>query len=161
MEDSEVFDQGHTGFCLYDLVTGTQLYAYNADRLFVPASNIKLFTFYLANRVLGGRAPALLYQKYPDRYEVWGTGYPLTLHPQFLSEDLVTPWLRQAELPVTINFPPPENDLPRYGSGWSWDDYNGGYVFERSAFPLFGNRLFIQKPARRRVEPTAAIQLPT
>ena len=144
LTDSEVFAEGHTGFSLYDLESGTELSAYNADRLFVPASNVKLLTFYVANRILGNMAPAVFYQRSAERYEVWGTGYPLTLHPEFLTEDMVTPWLRQTELPVTINFPPAETDLPRYGSGWSWDDYNGGYVFERSTFPMFGNRLFIQ-----------------
>ncbi len=145
VDGNEVFGQAHTGFVLYDLGTGTQLYAYNADRRFVPASNVKLFTYYLAQRVLGNTAPAVFYQQFQDHYELWGTGYPLALHPEFLAEDLLTPWLRTRGKPLTLNYPIGEGKLPRYGSGWSWDDYDGGYVFERSTFPLFGNRLYLQR----------------
>ena len=144
VEQSAVFAEGHTGFVLYDVEKRTQLYGYNADRLFVPASNIKLVTYWVTNRILGNQAPAVFYQNFTDHYELWGTGYPLTLHPQFLTDDLLTPWLRQAGKPITFNYPPSEKALPRYGAGWSWDDYNGGYVFERSPFPLFGNRLYIE-----------------
>lgn len=145
VDENSVFDQGITGFCLYDLETGSRLYDYNADRLFVPASNVKLLTFYVANRVLGNRAPAVFYQNYEDHYELWGTGYPLTLHPQFITDDLLTPWLRQREKSIVLNYPSGEYQLPRYGAGWSWDDYNGGYVFERSTLPLFGNRLYLEQ----------------
>lgn len=145
VDRSAVFQQGISGFTLYDLDSGARLYDYNADRLFVPASNVKLLTFYVANRVLGNRAPAVFYQNFQDHYELWGTGYPLTLHPQFEAEDLLTPWLRQRNKPLTLHYPTGKDQLPRYGAGWSWDDFNGGYVFERSPFPLFGNRFYVQQ----------------
>ncbi|NJC27449.1 D-alanyl-D-alanine carboxypeptidase [Neolewinella antarctica] len=165
VDQNTVFEQGISGFSLYDVSTSARLYDYNADRLFVPASNVKLFTFYVANRVLGNRAPAVFYQNYLDHLELWGTGYPLTLHPQFLADDLLTPWLRQKGIapntnvlgtsgraplgetpkPIIIHYPTGQDQLPRYGAGWSWDDYNGGYVFERSTFPMFGNRLYVEQ----------------
>ena len=144
VEFSETFEQGHTGFVLYDLDFGTELYGYQADRRFVPASNVKLLTFLLAHRVLGHRTPGLLYQEYADRYEVWGAGYPLLLHPAFTGYDEVAPWLRTLTKPLRLNFPAGTHQaVPRYGAGWSWDDYNDGYVYERSALPVYGNRLFL------------------
>ncbi len=143
VEFNEVFGQGHTGFCLYDVDYQTFLHGYNADRLFVPASNVKLLTFYLANRLLGHRTPAIFYQEYPDRIEAWGSGYPLTLHPAFTGYDELAPWLLNQRKPLVLNFPPGDESVARYGPGWSWDDYNDSYVYERSAFPLYGNRLFL------------------
>jgi len=143
VEFNEVFGQGHTGFCLYDADYQIFLHGYNADRLFVPASNVKLLTFYLANRILGHRTPALFYQEFPDHIEAWGTGYPLTLHPAFTGYDELGPWLLNQRKPMVLNFPSGNATLARYGPGWSWDDYNDSYVYERSAFPLYGNRLFL------------------
>jgi D-alanyl-D-alanine carboxypeptidase/D-alanyl-D-alanine-endopeptidase (penicillin-binding protein 4) len=140
--NNEAFARGHTGFCLYDLADNRFLFGEQADQFFVPASNVKLVTFYVAQRLLGNRAPAIFYQEYPDHLEVWGAGYPLTLHPRFVDYDELSPWLRSSELPVVMNFPP-RGDVPRYGAGWSWDDYNDGYVYERSLFPVYGNRLYL------------------
>lgn len=147
-EFSEVFEGGQTGFVLYDLDYQTDLYGLNADRHFVPASNVKLLTFYLANRILGHRTPGLFYQEFNDHYEVWGAGYPLLLHPTFTGFDEVGPWLSSRKKPVVINFPVgPGQKVPRYGPGWSWDDYNDGYVYERSALSVFGNRLYLDLTA--------------
>lgn len=148
IEFNEVFEGGQTGFVLYDLDFQTNLYGLNADRRFVPASNVKLLTFFLANRILGHRAPGLLYQEYNDHFEVWGTGYPLLLHPTFTGYDETAPWLAARKKPLVFNFPVgPGQDVPRYVPGWSWDDYNDGYVYERSALPLFGNRLYLDLSA--------------
>lgn len=144
VEQSEVFKAGHTGFVLYDLDFQSYLYGYNADRHFVPASNVKLFTFYLANRVLGHRTPGLYYQEFADHLEVWGSGYPLLMHPSFNGLDEVGPWISIQTKPIVLHFPKSETeDIPRYGAGWSWDDYNDGYVYERSTLPIYGNRLFL------------------
>ncbi len=141
--NNPAFAKAHTGFVLYDADTQQQLYAYNADRNFVLASNVKLLTFYVANRLLGHQTPAVFYQEFPDRYELWGTGYPMTLHPAFGAFDELYPWLARRTKPVVLNFPEGAGAVPRYGAGWSWDDYNDGYVYEQSTLPLYGNRLFL------------------
>ncbi len=141
---NKVFDQGHSGFVLYDLDYQTYLYGHHADRRFVPASNVKLLTFFLANRFLGHQTPALFYQEYQDHFEVWGSGYPLLMHPSFATYDEAGPWIASRQKPLVLHFPRGEGQsVPRYGAGWSWDDYNDGYVFERSTFPIYGNRLFL------------------
>ncbi len=142
LEFSEVFSSATVGFALYDVESGGYLYGYNARKHFVPASNVKLLTFYLANRQLHHRTPAVFFQEYPDRIELWGGGYPLTLHPAFAGLDELTPWLAARDRPIVLNLPE-EDAVPRYGAGWSWDDYNYGSVFERSAMPVYGNRLYL------------------
>ena len=145
VEFNETFLGGHTGFVLYDLDYQTYLYGLNADRRFVPASNVKLITYYVAQRLLGQRAPGLVYQEYTDRIDVWGAGYPLLLHPEFATVDEVFPWLRSRQKPLRLHFPEGRGQgVERYGAGWSWDDYNDAYVYERSALPVFGNRLFLE-----------------
>ncbi len=141
--ENEVFAQAHTGFVLYDLATQAPVYAYQPDHRFVPASNVKLLTFFVAQRLLGNRAPGLFYQEFPDRTEAWGTGYPLTLHPDFAQYDELRPWLLRRTKPLVLNFPTDTGAVPRYGAGWSWDDFNDAYVYERSAFPLYGNKLYL------------------
>jgi len=143
VEFNEVFQNAHSGFVLYDMDYQLHLYGYNADRNFVPASNAKLLTFYVANRLLGHRTPAVIYQEFDDHYELWGTGYPMTLHPAFGAYDELYPWLARRTKPIVLNFPYGTEAVPRYGAGWSWDDYNDAYVYEQSAFPLYGNRLFL------------------
>ncbi|WP_116109307.1 D-alanyl-D-alanine carboxypeptidase [Lewinella sp. IMCC34191] len=139
---STVFANGHSGFALYDLEAERTVYGYQEDRYFVPASNTKLLTFFVANRLLADGAPALLYHQSPDRLDVWGTGYPLLLHPSFTDYDTLLPWLKRKEGPIVLNFPE-QDQPPRYGAGWSWDDFDYGYVYERSSLPVYGNRLYI------------------
>jgi D-alanyl-D-alanine carboxypeptidase/D-alanyl-D-alanine-endopeptidase (penicillin-binding protein 4) len=139
--DNTVFSTGHTGFSLYDPVRESFLYGYQADRYFVPASNVKLLTFYLARHVLGEGAPAIFYREHDHHVEVWPSGYPFLLHPTFRDYDELKPWIAAQRKPLLLHLP--DTGPPRYGAGWSWDDYNYGYVYERSALPVYGNRLFL------------------
>ena len=157
-EFSEAFGRAHVGFCLYSLETGQYLFGHNADRAFVPASNAKLLTFYLAQHELGYRTPAVFYQEFADRIELWGAGYPLALHPGFVGYDELTPWLRDraAGGKLLILNQPMGDAPPRYGAGWSWDDWNYGFVYERTALPLYGNRLYLDRSALVRSIPGSA-----
>ncbi len=137
-----VFAAGHSGFSLCDLSSGDQLYGYQAEQYFVPASNVKLLTFYVAQQLLGDRVPALYTYTHGDTTEAWGTGYPLLLHPAFHGYDGLAPMLRGMRGVLRLHTPPDQTP-PRYGAGWSWDDYNYGYVYERSALPVYGNRLYL------------------
>ena len=140
--ENEVFGQGHTGFMLYDLAQDQPLYRYQADRYFVPASNVKLATFYLSQRILGRTAPAVHYRRGGDTLHLWGTGYPLLFHPSFVGYDTLGSWLRGQDGPLVLHQAAAERP-PRYGQGWSWDDYDYGYVYERTALPVYGNRLYL------------------
>lgn len=141
---NSVFNEGFTGFILTDPENGRELYQFRADHFFTPASNVKLFTFYVADQVLQGKAPAVFYREESDSLHLSGTGYPLLYHPLFAEYDELGPWLAQRKQPIVYHDDPglrPE----RYGSGWSWDDFNDGYVYERSLLPLYGNALTISR----------------
>ncbi|MEM6394703.1 MAG: D-alanyl-D-alanine carboxypeptidase [Bacteroidota bacterium] len=129
-----VFEQGYSGFCLYDPVGKEFLYEYRADQRFTPASNIKLLTFLLVEELLDmDRVPALWFKDFGSRVEVWGTGLPLEMVTKI-------PFPEAKGKPMIIHQAP---SLARYGPGWSYDDYEYGYVFERSSLPAYGNRLSI------------------
>lgn len=160
--ENESFQTGFTGFLLADATTGEELFALRPDNYFTPASNTKLFTFFLSRHVLSSSCPALVYKEEGDRLHLWGTGHPLLLHPLFDSFDIVLPWLVAQDKILILNSPPKEA-ITRYGLGWSWDDFNDGYVYERSLFPVYGNSLHLSKDRADeaiRIRP-AGIQLTT
>lgn len=142
--ENKTFQTGFTGFFLADATTAEEIFSFRPDAYFTPASNTKLFTFYLSRQVLSATSPALLYQESDNALHFWGTGHPLLLHPLFDSFDIALPWLLAQDKTLVLNSPPSE-EIARYGLGWSWDDFNDGYVYERSLFPVYGNSLQLSK----------------
>ena len=134
------------GVALYDPATGKHLIQHNADRPFTPASNTKLFTLYAGLLTLPDSLPALRYAvrpgvarpsvARPDSLIFWGTGNPLLLHPD-LPDTTVLAFLRNR--PERLFFSSANYIGPRFGPGWSWDDYNDDYSPELSPLPLYGN----------------------
>lgn len=142
VEDSELFNQGFTGFMLYDPVKDKTLYAMNEDKYFIPASNTKMFTFYVSYKILGERINGLNYISKGDSLIFWGTGDPSLLHPDF--EDTgVLDFLRSSDqiLFYANNF----DQVETYGPGWSWTWYQYYFGPERSAFPMYGNVVRFKK----------------
>jgi D-alanyl-D-alanine carboxypeptidase/D-alanyl-D-alanine-endopeptidase (penicillin-binding protein 4) len=133
--DNEVFAKGTVGFCLYDPTERRYLYEYQADRFFTPASNTKIFTFYLALEMLDQGAPLVQYRLDNDTLHLRGTGWPLLLHPDFADVDPLADWLAQQSGAFVLH--EDHQRTRRFGPGWSWDDYT--YTAERSALPLYAN----------------------
>ncbi len=140
------FQEGFTGFSLYDPERDEFLYDYRGGNHFVPASNVKILTFYLAANLLSDGAPAVFYQRAGDTLRLWGTGYPFLLHPDFAKEDTLFRWLQQHDGPIELSFDHYESE--RYGAGWSWDDYPYDYQVEQAAFPLYANTVRFLKRGR-------------
>jgi len=154
LDQAPAFQQNHTGFALYDPEKREFLYQRNGDRYFTPASNTKLFTFYISLSVLGDTLPTLFYAESDTAVVFWGSGDPSFLNP-FLPEDSsVVNFLEKQEKPLYFsgfNF----RD-ERYGAGWSWDDYSYTYQLEKSPMPVFGNRVYFARNKKKqgfRVEP--------
>ncbi len=124
------------GVSLYDPATGRHLIQHNADRPFTPASNTKLFSFYAGLLTLPDSLPTLLYVVRGDSLIFWGTGNPLLLHPD-LPDTTALSFLRNR--PERLFFSPANYTGPRFGSGWSWDDYNTQYSPELAPLPIYGN----------------------
>lgn len=142
--ENATFQTGFSGFFLADATTGEEIFSFHPDKYFTPASNTKLFTFFLSRQILSTSCPALFYREVGEQLQLWGSGHPLLLHPHFDSFDLVRPWLLAQDKTLLLNNPS-EETTARYGLGWSWDDYNDGYVYERTLFPVYGNSLQLLK----------------
>ena len=135
--ENETFQRAFSGFLLYDPATKQTIYEQNADRLFTPASNTKILTFYAASRLLPAQIPTLNYLEQGDSLIFWGTGDPSTLHP-WLPDNGVVEWLRNRPERTLLYCPGNYRD-DRYGLGWMWDDYGYAYQPEKAALPLYGN----------------------
>jgi len=125
----------HMGLLIQDLETGETIKSIHADKYFTPASNTKVVSLALGLEVLGDSIPWINYYAINDTLYIRGLGDPTFLHPDFSSKKQID-FLKSYNAIVLdqSNF-----KAGRYGSGWSWDDYNGAYQVERSAFPLYGH----------------------
>lgn len=143
------FAPAHIGISLYDPATQTYLYNYQADKMFIPASNTKLFSCYAAMKYLGD---SLLTIRYVDKgnglIEVEANGDPTFMHPDFPNQPVVSFLKKQQKILLTdANWK--DNAL---AAGWAWDDYNSDYMAERSMMPIYGNVVsFSMKPTFKAV----------
>jgi serine-type D-Ala-D-Ala carboxypeptidase/endopeptidase (penicillin-binding protein 4) len=143
IQNSVIFDQGFTGFQLYDPASEKVLFSLNDDKYFTPASNTKIFTFYTALHVLGDSIPAFRYIVKGDSLIFWGTGDPSFNHPYLTQNERIIQFFKNRTEKLffcTHNF---QDD--RFGSGWAWDDYYDSYQPEKSSFPLHGNIVHFEK----------------
>ena len=126
----------HVGIAVYDATEGKYLYRYQSDKYFVPASNTKLFSLYAGLKYLGDSLPGLKYVETNDTLYIQPTGDPTLLHPDFKTQR-VADFLKNKKKPVVLNAANWKDEA--LGYGWAWDDYNGYYMAERSALPVYGN----------------------
>ena len=131
-----IYTDHFMGVALYDPIRRENLIQHNADKLFTPASNTKLFTFYAGLLTLPDSLPALRYVVRNDSLIFWGTGNPLLLHPDLADTTALT-LLRSH--PETLVFSSANYTGPRFGPGWSWGDYNADYSSELSPLLVYGN----------------------
>jgi serine-type D-Ala-D-Ala carboxypeptidase/endopeptidase (penicillin-binding protein 4) len=131
-----VVKTGHIGISIFEPATNKYWYNYNADKYFVPASNVKLFTCYAAMKFLGDSLPGLYYQLFSDStINIWGAGDPSFLHPIFTKQ----PILQFLQQPKKSFYLKPATNSEALGQGWSWDDYNEDFMAERNDLPMYGN----------------------
>jgi serine-type D-Ala-D-Ala carboxypeptidase/endopeptidase (penicillin-binding protein 4) len=129
--------QDHTGFMLYDPAAKKEIYSFQSQQYFAPASNTKIFTFYTSLIVLGDSLPALEYVEKGDSLIFRGTGDPSFLYSKAFDSRRVFDFLKASGRQLFLaedNFYTPE-----LGPGWAWGDYRYAYSAERSAFPIYGN----------------------
>lgn len=135
--DTEIKFQDHTGFSLYDLEEGKTVFEYKADRYFTPASNTKILTFYTCLTILGDSLPAFKYKQSNDSLIVWSMGDPTFLNDKVYHNSAAFEFLKSTEADIYLTSTNFYEEA--FGSGWAWDDYNGSYQPEKSAFPIYGN----------------------
>jgi D-alanyl-D-alanine carboxypeptidase/D-alanyl-D-alanine-endopeptidase (penicillin-binding protein 4) len=130
------FTAAHVGISLFDPASGQYLYNHQGDKYFVPASNTKLLTCYVAMKNLGDSLVGIRYvDKGNGTIEVEGNGDASFLMADFHNQP-VYDFLKQQKRILLTDANWKENAL---GAGWAWDDYNSDYMAERSAMPIYGN----------------------
>ncbi len=127
---------GHAGISIYEPATGKYLYNYNAEKNFLPSSNVKLFTLYAGMKYLGDSLPGIRYTEDDSSIYIIPTGDPTLLHPDFKSQP-VYQFLISTRKKILYNFYPLISTS--YAAGWAWDDYMEEFMAERSALPVYGN----------------------
>lgn len=140
-DESGIFSQSNTGFILYDPESGQTIHEIGADRFYIPASNMKMFTLYAAAKSLPDTLPSLLYTVRNDSLFFHGTADPTFLNPDF-EPNGVLEFLkaRKETLVYTDHLFADEH----FGSGWSWDWYPAAYAPEKTPFPIYGNMMRMQ-----------------
>ena len=145
------FAPAHIGISLYDPATQQYLYNYQGDKMFVPASNTKLFTCYAAMKYLGDSLIGLRYvDKGNGTIEAEGNGDPSFLHPDFTNQPVFNLLKKQKTILLTDeNWK--DNAL---GAGWAWDDYNSDYMADRTSMPIYGNLVKFKQAGAFKAEPS-------
>lgn len=140
------FRNAHIGISVYDPATSKYLYSYQANKYFVPASNVKIATCYAAMRYLGHILPGVKYYENDTAVYLVPTGDPTFLHRDFANQP-VFDFLKKTGKKIFIS--DSNWKTKELGQGWSWDDYNDEYMVERNAFPIYGNTLkWVQEKIR-------------
>ncbi len=135
LNDSSL-SQAHTGIAIFDPQTGSYLVKHNSNRLFVPASNVKIATLYAGMKYLGERLPGMLADEQKDTVYLLPAGDPTFLHPDYLQQP-VFEFLKQQQKPLLISSA--NWNTTALGKGWSWDDYLYAFNQERSPLPVYNN----------------------
>ena len=136
--NNQVVKTGHLGISIYEPSTEKFWYNYNAEKLFIPASNTKLFTLYAGMKFLGDKITGIYFNEIRDTLFVLPTGDPTFLHTDFLNQP-VFELLKKTQKPIVIINQ--NQQIQPYGNGWAWDDASEAYMAQRNAFPIYGNLL--------------------
>lgn len=130
------------GFVLLDPSDDKRLIDINGDKLFTPASNTKILTYYLSRKVLGDSIPSFDIGVNGDSLFIRGTGDPY-LFGRMDSGAFVRSFIE--DYPQDLYFDNSNYSGNRWGSGWSWDDHSYAYQKEINALPIFENSVIISK----------------
>ena len=141
-----IFRNAHVGISVYDPVARKYLVSHQADKYFVPASNVKIATCYAAMKYLKHILPGIKYYENDTAIYIIPTGDPTFLHRDFPVQPVFDFLKKQSKKIYISNSNWKAKEL---GRGWSWDDFSDEYMVERSAFPVYGNTLkWVQEKLR-------------
>ncbi|OSZ73830.1 hypothetical protein CAP36_17685 [Chitinophagaceae bacterium IBVUCB2] len=141
--DAKALQTAHVGISIFDSETNKYLYNYQGDKYFVPASNIKIPTCYAAMKYLGDSLVGLRYG-YSTSFAndnvivIQPTGDPTFLHEEFKRQPAFN-FLKFDKAGISWGFLDTIWKDEKWGSGWTWNDYDATYMAERSSMPVFGN----------------------
>ena len=133
--NDSVVATGHVGISIYEPATGKYLYNYNADKNFIPSSNVKLFSLYAGMKYLKDSLVGMRYVEKDTSLLIYPSGEPTLLHVDFKSQPVIN-FLTATPKHIFLD---DAFKSKAYGSGWAWSDYQDYYMAERSALPVYGN----------------------
>ncbi len=133
---AKALQAAHVGISIFDPATNKYVYNYQGDKYFVPASNTKLPTCYAAMKYLGDSlVGARIAIDEQARLLVFPSADPTFLNSEFTYQ----PVFQEMKENKTIVIYTDAWKEDRWGSGWSWNDYDASYMAERSPLPVYGN----------------------
>ncbi|MFN0082245.1 MAG: D-alanyl-D-alanine carboxypeptidase [Ferruginibacter sp.] len=135
--NDSIIATGHVGISIYEPATGKYLYNYNAEKNFIPSSNVKLFSLYAGLKYLGDSLVGAKIFETADSIFFEPTGDPTLLHKDFKNQPLFDK-LSLANKNISL-FTKRIDHFEKYGAGWAWDDSNEDFMPERNRFPIYGN----------------------
>lgn len=133
---SKALKQANVGISIYEPATNKYWYNYQSDHFFTPASNMKIFSLYTGMLLLGDSLTAIKYLETDSVLYIQGTADPAFLHHDFTYQPAFR-LLQQTSKKIVLI--PPTTQIPRFGNGWSWNDYADYYQSELNDFPMYGN----------------------
>lgn len=155
--DAKALGTAHVGISIFDPATNKYLYNYQGDKYFVPASNTKIPTCYVAMKYLGDSLVAALVLENDTSIILTPTGDPTLLHPEFKNQPLIS-LLRKDKRNIYVNDGNWQDEA--LGSGWAWNDYDQAYMAERSPMPIYGNILYWTQEVNESNKPPLVYSIP-
>ena len=149
----------HVGLSIFEPATGKYWYNYQGDKYFVPASNTKILTCYVAMKYLGDSLQCFLAAENDTALFILPSADPTLLHPDYKKQPAFN-FLKTSKKKIyTTELTWKSQGL---GSGWSWNDYDESYMAERSPMPVYGNVLkWIQeKDTTNKLGPVSIYSIP-
>lgn len=139
----DIASHWHTGLSVLEPGKNKFLFNYRGDNFFTPGSNTKILTLYAATQYLDDSIPAAYYRIDRDTMIVWGGGDPGTGYPSIHDKSSLIEFLKKTD--KSIIFSNQHFQTGRFGSGWAWDDFPYNFQTERTAFPIYGNQLWVER----------------
>jgi D-alanyl-D-alanine carboxypeptidase/D-alanyl-D-alanine-endopeptidase (penicillin-binding protein 4) len=143
LNDSPVFQESFTSLVLREPANGQIIFEKNGSHYFTPASNTKLLTLAVADRLIKDRIPALLYKVKGDSLIFQSFGDPTFLNENF--QDLSSTYYFLQSFPGKLFFDYSNFQTDAYGSGWMWDDFPYKFQAEKSPMPIYENCVSFNK----------------
>lgn len=130
------FDNHLTGFMLFDLDSQQVIYEKNSHLNFIPASTIKVFTFYATLKTLRDSTHTFRYVSNGNSVKIWGSGDPTWHYHKANNGARIDQFFNRFS---EIHLSHSNWKDTGFGYGWQWDDYYYAYSAERSSLPIYGN----------------------
>lgn len=152
------FPQSHIGFTVVDTGTGESVLSYDSQKLFVPASTLKLLTTYMAFTKLGPdfTFDTTLYfdpKMSGSRQYKGDLGLKFTGDPSFTDSDLVDLFKTYAHGSITgdIIIDDTTFQKPYYGRGWAYDSLSWAYSAPISSIIINENAFYVNISGSKQV----------